>query len=174
MSSPPSKENEMLATLEAKLIAGALLLTIITGSFLAYTYHERSIGSEKELAALKKSSAELIAKDDAEIAELTAKYDKVTADLLEKTDEADKANTARAASDADRLRQFNAYRSQLAKLQGAASPAKAPSGGTSSPNQSEDFIGELGLAGVALADSLRDTVTALNACMEDRTNASSQ
>jgi hypothetical protein len=164
----------MFATLEAK-VAGFVIAAVLSASAIAiYTFHERSKGESIELAALKKSSAKLIAADDAEIARLNKVYLAASTALQEKTDETDKANAAAAATDADRVRQFNAYRDQLAKLQSTSAAGKTPSNGASGAGKSEDFAGELELAGLPLADALRDSVTALAACMTDRDSVTSK
>lgn len=153
---------------EARIIFGLVALLAILGAFGTYTFHERAVGAKSELTDLQQSSAKLLKEDQVKIDDLTKKYGDATTALEVKTDEADKANAAAHDSDAQRLRDFYTYRDQLSKLQSAAKPASAASNGNSGTGKSEDFIGELGLAGVSLADALRDTVTALNACMIDR------
>src|ERR1700688_2702878 len=63
----------MFATLEAKVLGSVALVAILLGAFGVYTFHERAVGKATELAALKKSSAELQKQTAAQTADLKAR-----------------------------------------------------------------------------------------------------
>ena len=131
-------------------------------------HHLKAEGAAHEVAALQKSSAELTAKAVAHNAEIGKAYvasaAKITGDLNAQIDIANAQHT----SDAQRLRDYDTYRRQHPAVASTGSPGGAPVAGTSSAGQGEDFVSELGLAGVSLADSLRDVNAALSACTADR------
>lgn len=158
----------MFATLEAKVIAAVALLLIAVCGFAAYTFYERHKGATVELAKMKSSSDALLAAANAKIATLTADHAKQVAAIIGVIDNERKANAVSSASDAERLREYDAYRRQHPAVASAGGGPANQGAGANSAGQGEDFVSELGQAGVSLAGALRDSGTALNACTVER------
>ena len=146
---------------------GALIIAL-----LLFGWHEvnhlKAEGATKEVAALKISSDKLVAQEAAHVALVAKTYAAAAANTQGKLDAQIQANTALASNDANRVREYNAYRSQHPAMASAGGTVGSSGQGTGSASQSEDFAGELGQAGVSLADALRDSNAALGACMKDR------
>jgi hypothetical protein len=148
-------------------IYGALIVGLIV-----FGIHERNHliaeGAAHEVAALKESSDKLIAKETAHVALVAKTYAAAAAQTQGDLDAKIQAADAQHTSDAQRLREYSAYRSTHPDVASPAGASGNSGAGTSSAGQSEDFVASLGQSGVALADALRDTSAALSACMKDR------
>lgn len=128
--------------------------------------HLKAEGAAHEVAALKVSSDALVAQEAAHVALVAKTYAASAAATTETLNAQLQTADAQHASDAERLRQFSAYRSTHPDVARTAQPSSGA--GTNSAGQGEDFVSELGSAGVSLADALRASSDALNACMADR------
>jgi hypothetical protein len=75
---------------------------------------------------------------------------------------------AQSASDAERLREYDAYRRAHESVGSAPSgPGAAPAGGSGGPTD-DDRYSQLEQVALGLAAAGRDTVSSLRACMADR------
>jgi hypothetical protein len=88
--------------------------------------------------------------------------------ITEKADENDKASAAQHESDAQRLRDYDAYRSSHPALESAGSGTQPQAAGTPGDNGVERSLSSLEQVALDLAGSLRDDQNALSACMADR------
>lgn len=158
----------MFATLQAKAIAALAVLLLGGGLFGWYTIHERHKGEAIEITALKKSSAALLKTANDKNAALTADHAKQVAAIIGVIDNERKANAARAASDADRLREYDAYRRQHPAVASAASGPANQAAGDGGPVGNDAIFSSLEQVAGQLADSTREGSTALIACMADR------
>lgn len=158
----------MFATLEAKVLAVIAVLAMLGAAFGAYTIHERNVQHAKDIAAVKESSDKVIAAATAHVADLNTHHAAEVAAITETFNAQHKVDLAQSASDAVRLRQFDALRRQSAGVRGAASgPANQATGNGGAVGNDALFSSLEQVAG-QLAGSVRDGATALNACMADR------
>lgn len=158
----------MFPTLQAKLIAGALLLLVLAGAFGTYTYHERHVGAEAKVEQLKMSSAKLIQKADEQIAANNSTHAAVVAAIKETADAQHQIDTARNASDADRLREYDAYRRLHSAVGSPASGQGNPSAGGSSVVGDGDRLTSLEQVALDLAVAGRSSLSALKSCTVER------
>lgn len=148
-------------------VYGGIIVALLIG-FGVFVHHERTVGAAHEVAALQKSSQELIAKETAHVALVAKTYAAAAAATQGDLDAKIQAADAQHTSDAQRLREYSAYRSTHPDVASPAGASRNNGAGTSGAGQGEDFVASLGQSGVALADALRDTSAALSACMKDR------
>lgn len=158
----------MFPTLQAKLIAGALLLLVLAGAFGTYTYHERHVGAEAKVEQLKMSSAKLIQKADEQIAANNSTHAAVVAAIKETADAQHQIDTARNASDADRLREYDAYRRLHPAVGSPASGQGNPSAGGSGVVGDGDRLTSLEQVALDLAVAGRSSLSALKSCTVER------
>jgi hypothetical protein len=131
----------------------------------AHLIHE---GEAHELASLQRSSAKLQAAADANVTKLTAEHAAEVAAIRSQLDEQQQTNDALAAADAQRLREYDAYR-RAHEAVGGAAPGPVPGdSGTESAPGGDDRYGSLGAVAVELAAAARDAQSALSACVADR------
>ena len=164
----------MFPTLQAKLIAGALLFLTLAGAFGTYTFHERHIGAAAEITKLKESSAKLVQHADEQIATLTKQHAAVVVAVTEKADEQHRIDSLQHTSDSDRLRQFDTYRRQHPAVQSTASGSTDQAGGNGSAGGNDDSVGRLERSALELADATRAGKVALESCMAERDSLTSK
>ena len=154
--------------LPIKDILYASIILLLLGGFGWYTIHERDIGEAKEVAALKASSEKLQAAADAKVAQITAQHTTEVTTIKETYETALTADSAQRSSDAQRLRNYDAYRSAHGAV-GSASPGPSTGGPVQSGTGSSDAIfSRLESVAGELADSARNANAALSACIADR------
>lgn len=148
-------------------IYGGIIVALLAG-FGVYTVHERHLGAAHEVAALQKSSAALQAKAQEHIIEVAKAYtdsfnaneEKLNAQLQAASDQHD--------SDAQRLRDYDAYRSAHSAVARAANAPATPVSGASGTDDLEQRIASLEQVALSLADADRQIEAALAACIRDR------
>jgi hypothetical protein len=145
---------------------GAIIALLLFG---VYEYkHIEAKGAAHEIAALQASSKTLTDAATKQVAETAANYATTVAAITEKADENDKASAAQHESDAQRLRDYDAYRSSHPALESAGSGTQPQAAGTPGDNGVERSLSSLEQVALDLAGSLRDDQNALSACMADR------
>lgn len=157
-----------LALIPTKDYIYAAIIVALLAGFGWYTIHERHIGAAKEVAALKVSSDELNRKADAKIVKLNTEHATQVATIIGVIDNERKANVSAAASDADRLREYDAYRRSHPAVGSPASGPKNQSDGSGSADRNADRSFELEQDALNLADAGRSVLTALKSCMIER------
>lgn len=145
----------------------SLIIAVLIG-FGSYTIHERHVGAAKEVAALTKSSDELNRKADAKIVKLNTEHATQVATIIGVIDNERKANVSAAASDAQRLREYDAYRRSHPAVGSPASGPGDQSGRGGSADSTDDILQRLELVGLQLAAANRLAKTALTSCMIER------
>jgi hypothetical protein len=142
---------------------------IIVG-LLLFGWHEvehlKAEGAAHEVAALKVSSDKLVAQEAAHVALVAKNYAAAAAATTETLNAQIQTASTQHAADLKRVQDFADYRRSHPDVASATQPAAGA--GTSGTGQSEDFDSELRLSSVSLADALRDSSSALSACMVDR------
>ena len=156
----------LLSFIPARDWCWAILLAALLAFSVHFVHKKEAEAVAHETAALKASSDALVKKEAAHVAEVAKNYAASAAATTETLNEQIQAANAQHTSDADRLREYDAYRRAHPAVASTGKPADGS--GTSGTGQGEDFVGELGQAGVSLADALRGTTEALSACMADR------
>ena len=138
-------------------------LVVAMGLLALHIYHA---GENHEIAALKVQSAKLVAQAAAQVAATQNIYE--TQLVMEKSayDQSSQAAAAQLAADAQRLRDYDAYRRAHPDVGSAGQPAA--SAGTGSPSGSDSILERLEQVAVQLAAATRDTSNALNACIAER------
>lgn len=145
----------------------SLIIAVLIG-FGSYTIHERHVGAAKEVAALTKSSDELNRKADAKIVKLNTEHATQVATIIGVIDNERKANVSAAASDAQRLREYDAYRRAHPPVGRPASGPQDQNDGSGSADKNADRSFELEQDALNLADAGRSVLTALGSCMIER------
>jgi hypothetical protein len=162
-----------LALIPRRVYEYGTIILVLSLAFGWYTVRERRAGAAHEVIALQKSSAELTAKADKQIAALTAAHTtelkKVVADNDAKNIAADSQHT----SDLKRLRDADAYRRSRAAVQSAAQPGGTPTTGGGGASENESRFERLEQVSSGLADALRYSDAALSACMAERASVAS-
>lgn len=158
----------MFPTLQAKLIAAALLLLVLAGAFGTYTYHERHVGAEAKVEQLKMSSAKLIQKADEHIAALNSTHAAAVAAILETAHAQHETDLLQHTSDADRLREYDAYRRSHPAVASASSGPGNQSAGSVSVVTDDDRLTSLEQVALGLATAGRDSQSALKSCTVER------
>jgi hypothetical protein len=160
--------SALLALIPSKdWIYGAIIAGLIAFGFYE-VHHLKAEGAASEVTALKVSSDKLIAQETAHVALVAKTYAAAAAATQETLDEQVQTAARAQVSDSERLREYSAYRSTHPDVASAAGAGGNTVTGSPSAGQGEDFVSELGSAGVSLADALRGTSAALTACMSDR------
>lgn len=125
-------------------------------------------GQRHEVTALKESSAKLIAQAQKDIAARDADYAAKVQALEKRYAQEHQNDDAQRASDAERLREYDAYRRAHPTVGSAAcGPCSRPSGSVSVDPDGERFDRLASLA-VELAAADSAARTALTACMSER------
>ncbi len=149
------------------LVYGGIIIALIL-SGIYEVHHLKAEGAAHEIAALQKSSAALQADAAKQVAETATNYATTVATITEKADEDAKASTAQHESDAQRLREYDAYRSQHPALASAGSGSNDAAKGAPGDNGVERSLDGLEQVALNLAAALRGDQDALAECMADR------
>lgn len=146
---------------------GALLLLALAAG--AYeVHHLKAEGAAHEISALQASSAKLQAEAAKQIAENTANYAATVAAVTEKADADYKVSAAQHESDAQRLRDYDAYRRSHPAVGGPASAAAIADAGKSGATGIDDKFASLEQVALGVAGSNAHLAIALMACMQER------
>jgi len=144
-----------------------VIVALLT-AFGIYTVHERHEGEAHEIAALKKSSDALQAKEAAHVIAVAKAY----ADSANANEEKLNAQLQAAAdqhnSDADRLREYDAYRRTHKDVGSPQTGSGTDGAGNQSTSGYEDQLASLEQVALGLATAGREMNAALTACMADR------
>jgi hypothetical protein len=149
-------------------IYGGIIVAILAG-FGWYTVHERDLGKASEVAALKKSSDELQAKAAAHVAQVAKAYSTASTVNLENLNAQLKAASDQHDSDAQRLREYDAYRRTHPAVASAQTGSGFGSAGSQSSNGYDEQFASLEQVALQLATAGREVNASLAACMADRT-----
>jgi hypothetical protein len=144
------------------------LIVALLGGFVSYTIHERDIGKAHELAVLKKSSDELQAKAAAHVAQVAKAYSTASISNLETLNAQLKTASDQHDSDAQRLREYDAYRRAHPAVASAQTGSGTGGQGGSGANQDDGQLSSLEQVALGLATAGREVNAALGACMADR------
>lgn len=145
----------------------SLIIAVLIG-FGSYTIHERHVGAAKEVAALEKSSKKLQDAAVKKVAALTTEHATQVATIIGVIDNERKANAAKSASDAERLREYDAYRRAHSAVDRPASGPGDQGGGDGSAPTVDNLLSSLEQVGLQLATANRLAKTALTSCMIER------
>lgn len=145
----------------------SLIIAVLIG-FGSYTIHERHVGAAKEVAALEKSSEKLQDAAVKKVAALTTEHATQVATIIGVIDNERKANAAKSASDAERLREYDAYRRAHSSMDRPASGPGDQGGGDGSAPTVDNLLSSLEQVGLQLATANRLAKTALTSCMIER------
>lgn len=138
-------------------------LVIAMGLLALHIYHA---GEAHEIAALKVQSAKLVAQAAAQVAATQSAYETQLATEKSVYDQSSQAAATQLAADAQRLRDYDAYRRAHPDVGSAGQPAA--SAGAGSPSGSDSILERLEQVAVRLAAATRDTANALSACVAER------
>lgn len=148
---------------------------IYLGAFLLfcagalYVHHHIVVTTQaRDKADMLAQSDKLEKAAEAAIAQLTTQHAADTAKILGDLHVQQQTNRALAATDTERLRQFNAYRRAHPALASAASGPQPASSGAIGPAEIGGLFDSLEQVAVQLADANRDASAALKGCMADR------
>lgn len=158
----------LLALLPARdYFYAALIIALI-----AFGVYERNHlideGITHETAAVTAASAKAEAAADAKIKVLTAQHEKTVEAIEEDYAQHEQANIAQRSADADRLREYDAYRRAHGSVASAASGPAATIQAASDASGGDEILERLESISVDLAASLRDEAVALSSCMVER------
>lgn len=149
-------------------IYGGIIAAILAGG--AYEIHHlKAEGAAHELAALQISSAQLTKVAQEQVTKTATDYATTLAAIKDTDDAQLQAALSQHESDAQRLRDADAYRSGHPPLASSATGSGNAAEGTVSAPDSNDSFGQLEQVALGLADATRQAITALTACMADRT-----
>lgn len=143
------------------------ILALLAG-FGVFVHHERTVGAAHEIAALQQSSQKLQAAADAKVAQLTAQH---TADITANKVVYETQLTAlssQRASDAQRLREYDAYRRARPSV---PDTANGPGAATVIPGSAVGSVQRderLEQVALDLANAAGDAAAALKSCMAER------
>jgi hypothetical protein len=133
-----------------------------------YTVHERNVEHVKDMAAIARTTAEANAAADKKIATLTETHATdvaaITGDLNAKLKVAADQHT----SDAQRLRDADAYRRSRQNVASPGAGQGSSGQGIPSSSASSDELSSLEQVALSLADSLKVSSVTLGACITDR------
>jgi hypothetical protein len=148
-------------------VYSGIIIAILAG-FGWYTIHERDIGKADEVAALQKSSQALQAKAAAHVAQVAKAYSTASSVNLENLNAQLKAASDQHDSDAQRLREYDAYRRAHPAVASAQTGSGAGSSGGSGTIEDDGRFASLEQVALQLATAGREVSAALSACMADR------
>jgi|GEM_PF-6674079 len=158
----------LLAMLSVRdYVLGAIIALLISGGVYEY-HHLIDVGEARKLQQIKETSDKAEAAADAKVAAPTAQHaNELTA--LKETYEKQHANDlAQSASDAERLREYDAYRSSHKVLPSAAGGKPNAAVPAAVYTDLDERITRLEVVSSELASSLRSTVDSLRECMTER------
>lgn len=145
----------------------ALLLGVIVFGFYE-RWHLITEGEERQALAAKGASEKAEAAAAAKIINLNMQHAVDLAKVKLTYENQLKADAVQSASDADRLREYDAYRrSHQAVASPAGGSGATPAGGGSS-RADDDRFSQLEIVALGLATAGAVTNTALSACMTER------
>jgi hypothetical protein len=144
------------------------LIAALLGGFAAYTIHERNLGAAHEVATLKKSSDELQAKAAAHVAQVAKAYSTASTVNLENLNAQLKAASDQHDSDAQRLREYDAYRRAHPAVASAQTGSGIGVSGGSGTSEDDGRFASLEQVALQLATAGREVNSSLSACMADR------
>ncbi len=144
------------------------LILVLMGGFVSYTIHERHLGAAHEIAALKKSSDELQAKAAAHVAAVAKSYSTASTSNLETLNAQLKIASAQHDSDAQRLREYDAYRRAHSTVASAQAGSGVGGQGAGSSSEDDGRFSSLEQVALGLATAGREVNSVLSACMSDR------
>lgn len=149
------------------LVYGALIVALII--FGVYERnHLIAEGAQHELAALKISSDRLQQAAAKQVTQTAADYAASLSTIKENLDEQQRTNSVLASTDAQRLRDFDAYRRSHPALGGAAGGPGPQATGAGSTITVDEVLSGLEQSAQSLAAATRSASAALTACMADR------
>lgn len=148
------------------LYSGIIALLIAGG--LYERHHLISEGQAHEIAVLKDSSDKLVAAANAKIVNLNMAHLAQVKSIVGVLNEQQRTNSLQSASDAQRLREYDAYRSAHPAMGSPALKPKDSGSGVSSAPGSSDIVSRLGSVGLELAGAVRDGQNALKSCIAER------
>ncbi len=148
----------------------AILIAVAAVSLgILYWHHTIVVATEaRDRAAMQAASQAAQAAAQKQIDRLNAQHATDVAKLKVDDEQRHEADLAQHNSDLERLHQFDAYRRAHEKVGSASSgPANPPNGG-SGPTDFISILSRLEPVASGLADSTRQTATALTLCMQER------
>lgn len=148
------------------LWAGLLIALIGLGVY--ERNHLIDEGEQRKAAAINVASQKAAKEADAKIEKLNADHGGEVRAIQENFNAKHAHDLTVHASDAERLRQYDAYRRANQTVGGAASRPGIDEGGTGRDSGGIDRFSSLEQVALSLAGAGRETVTALRACMADR------
>lgn len=148
-----------------RYIAEIVLVLALVGTAVLHYEHK---GAAEELGKLKSSSVALVAKAQKDITRETAAHAADVKANQEKTDAALTANIVLQSELTQRVRDFDAYRAKHPDLPRTASGSSPTGSGECGVAGCGDVAVQLAERGNDLADSLGQTVAALQSCQRDR------
>ncbi len=158
----------LLALIPLKDWLWAALVAALIAGVIYERNHLIAEGAAHEIAALQASSAKLQAAAEAKVQETAANYAATVAALTEKHDADTQVANAQLSNDAQRLRDYDAYRRSHQTVGGPASAAAINGSGTGGNSGSDDKFTSLEQVALGLAGSVAHTSIALIGCMAER------
>lgn len=140
-------------------------LVVAMGILALHVYHA---GERHEVAALAAQSAKLVAQAQAQLEAQQADYNKQLGTLQERLNATIQADTAQHTLDAQRLRDFDAYRRAHPDVPSPSGGQGAGGNGAGGAQPGGDVFERLGSVALELADAVRAEARALNACVAER------
>jgi hypothetical protein len=131
-------------------------------------YHLINEGVEKEKAAYAAGSAKAEHEAEVKITNLNTQHGNDVADMENRYETTIQADDAAHASDAARLREYDAYRKAHPVLGGPAAGGGTGTAGEGSADSVDDRFGQLEQVALGLANAGRDLNAALTLCQDDR------
>ncbi len=148
-------------------VYGALIAALL--AFGVYEVnHLKAEGAAHEVAVLQASSAKLTADAQKQVVATATAYAKSLTKVKGDLDEQVKTAAVQHDSDAQRLRDYDAYRRQHAALGSAGGGSGSQSAGASSAISVDDVLAGMEQAGLSLASANRLAAAALTACAAER------
>ena len=148
-------------------IYGAIIVALIT-FYNVHVHNLETQAAAHEVAALKISSDKLQQAAAKQVTQTAADYAASLSTIKGNLDEQVKVAATQHDSDAQRLRDYDAYRRQHPALGSTAGGPGSPASGAGSTISVDDVLGSMEQAGLSLATAVRLDSSALAACMADR------
>jgi hypothetical protein len=149
------------------LFYGAVIVVL-----LLFGWHEvnhlKAEGAAKEVTALQVSSAKLTAAAQKQVQETATNYASTLVTVKENLDGQVKAAATQHDIDAQRLREYDAYRRQHPAVASAGTGPSGQSAGSTSAGSDEPRLASLEQVALGLADGGREVSIALTSCVKER------
>jgi hypothetical protein len=158
----------LLALIPFKDWCYAALIAALIAFGMYEVHHLKAEGAAHEIAALQKSSVQLQTKAAAEVKATADNYAGSLAKIKGDLDEQITIAVAQHGTDAQRLRDYDAYRRSHPALVSAASGRTTPDAGAGSTISVDDVLTGMEQAGLGLANANRLAGAALTACTNER------